>query len=278
MSAERLREAYLHLLRASVRNTPYRSPPRRPTQDAVARAAKHLETMEEELGAIVRRTGLDAEQVAWTHQLNSVDAHTLGTDAHLDLTRRCIETVLAERIPGDLLEAGAYRGGHCVWMRGVLTAHDVTDRTVWVADSFQGLPQPDPATDPDDAVAHALLKGIGSFDVDLLSVRATFARYGLTEGVRFLPGWFADTLPDAPIDQLALLRLDGDWFSSTREALEAMAPRVVPGGFVIIDDYGLPLGCRRAVDAYRETHGITDEIVWLDHQVVYWRSTGPPAG
>jgi O-methyltransferase len=102
-------------------------------------------------------------------------------------------------------------------------------------------------------------------------VRSNFARYGLLDDqVRFLEGWFADTLPSAPIERLAVLRLDGDMYASTMDALEPLYPKVSPGGFVIVDDYALP-GCRRAVDEYRARDGIDEPIVDIDGMGVFWR-------
>jgi O-methyltransferase len=92
----------------------------------------------------------------------------------------------------------------------------------------------------------------------------------LDDRVRFLPGWFKDTLPDAPIDRLALLRLDGDLYESTIQALEALYPRLSPGGFCIIDDYIIK-ACRQAVADYRAKHGVSAEIIHIDGAGVFWR-------
>ena len=88
--------------------------------------------------------------------------------------------------------------------------------------------------------------------------------------MRFLPGWFKDTLKDAPIENIAVLRLDGDLYESTIQALDALYPRLSPGGFCIIDDYNLE-GCRKAVADYRTKHGITADIVDIDGTGVLWR-------
>jgi O-methyltransferase len=91
--------------------------------------------------------------------------------------------------------------------------------------------------------------------------------------VRFLEGWFCDTLPDAPIDQLAVLRLDGDLYQSTMDALVSLEPKVSSGGFVVVDDYGGWQSCRAAVDDYRAERGITDPIQTVDWTGVYWRKS-----
>jgi macrocin-O-methyltransferase TylF-like protien len=101
-----------------------------------------------------------------------------------------------------------------------------------------------------------------------------FRRYGLLdEQVRFLKGWFRDTLPSAPIKTLALLRLDGDLYESTMDALSALYRKVVPGGFVIIDDYGDFEPCRRAIHEFRDKSGIDDPIERIDDSGVYWRKS-----
>jgi len=107
--------------------------------------------------------------------------------------------------------------------------------------------------------------------VDEKSVRENFDRYGLLDDqVRFLPGWFSETLPAAPIERLSVLRLDGDLYESTLDAMNPLYPKLSPGGYVIIDDYLVP-GCRAAVDEYRAEHGITDPIERIDRWSVYWR-------
>jgi O-methyltransferase len=109
-------------------------------------------------------------------------------------------------------------------------------------------------------------------------VRANFRKYGLLDDqVRFLKGWFADTLPGAPIERIAVLRLDGDMYGSTMDALTALYDKVSEGGFVIIDDYVLD-PCRQAVHDFRDARGIEDEIVRIDGYGVFWRRGGGPAG
>ena len=128
--------------------------------------------------------------------------------------RFCIESVLDDGIAGDLVETGVWRGGMTIFMRGVLKAHGIADRKVWAADSFEGLPVADlvrfPAETPTDFTEFKIL----SVGVD--QVRRNFERYGLMDDqVEFVVGWFRDTLPKAPIGDIAVLRLDGDMYEST---------------------------------------------------------------
>jgi hypothetical protein len=197
-------------------------------------------------------------------------AETMVGAARLDSLQWCVETALADGVPGDLLEAGVWRGGASILMRAVLAAHGDRTRTVWVADSFQGLPPPDPDRYPADAGGD--LSGFSQLAVSQPQVAAGFARYGLLDGqVRFLEGWFEDTLPTAPVEQLAVLRLDGDYYSSTICALEALEPKVAPGGFVVVDDHGAIEGCRKAVADYRADRGIASPIETIDWTGAYWR-------
>ena len=108
--------------------------------------------------------------------------------------------------------------------------------------------------------------------VSLEQVQANLARYHLLDDrIRFVQGWFGDTLPEAPIKQIALLRLDGDMYESTIDALVNLEPRVSPGGFVIVDDYGGIEACREAVGDYRAKAGITAEIHEVDWTGAWWQ-------
>lgn len=155
-------------------------------------------------------------------------------------------------------------------MRAFLRAYGDTDRTVWVADSFDGLPPPDADAYPADANdLHRTVSRWLAISQD--TVERNFRRYGLFDRqVRFLNGWFKDTLPKAPIESLAVLRLDGDMYESTIQALDALYPKLSHGGFVIVDDYFLK-PCAQAIHDFRRAHGITDEILDIDRMASYWR-------
>jgi hypothetical protein len=197
--------------------------------------------------------------------------------ARLDNIQDCIEKILADRIEGDFIEAGVWRGGGTIFMRGVLKAYEIENRCVWVADSFEGLPEPDADKYPKEAQAHAgkvMSDVYKHFEATLEEVQQNFASYGLLDDrVRFLKGWFSDTLPNAPIERLALMRLDGDYYDSTMQALTALYAKVSPGGFVIIDDYGEDLWtyCREAVDTFRRENGIVSPMIKVDSKCFFWR-------
>ncbi len=200
-------------------------------------------------------------------------ALTMIGSARLDNIRHCVETALRESIPGDLIETGVWRGGASIFMRGLLAAWGVRDRSVFVADSFAGLPPPDKGLYPADR--GSMLHEIRNLSVSVDQVRANFQRYGLLDDqVRFLVGWFKETLPSAPLGKLAVVRLDGDMYESTMDGLVNLYPKLSPGGFLIVDDYLLIPACRQAVDDYRTTHGIREEVCPVDWTAVYWRREG----
>ncbi len=195
--------------------------------------------------------------------------HTMIGMKRLENIQECVVRIILDGIPGDLIETGVWRGGAVIFMRAVLKIYGVKDRVVWVADSFCGLPMPDVNRYPADRGDICYQREFTSVSID--EVKKNFEAYDLLdEQVKFLQGWFKDTLPTAPIDSLALLRLDGDMYQSTMEALENLYPKLITGGFVIVDDYAA-VPCKQAVHDYREKFRITDEIIPVDNWCVYWR-------
>jgi hypothetical protein len=165
----------------------------------------------------------------------------------LENIQECVEAVVRDGVPGDLLEAGVWRGGACIFMKALLevTGQHFT-RKVWVADSFQGL--------------HRHAEGHGALAVPMEEVQRNFRKYGLLDDqVRFIPGWFHESLP-GPVGKLAVLRLDGDQYVAQRAVLDHLYPLLSPGGYVIIDDYPGIEETRQAVDEYRAQQGIMTPV------------------
>lgn len=203
-----------------------------------------------------KRCSFDADSMIGLHRLDNVEL--------------AIRTVVAEKIPGDILEAGVWRGGAAIFMRAALEVFGDPARRVFVADSFEGLPPPNTADFAEDKGYD--LSNVCDLAVSLERVQTNFARYGwLDDRVVFLKGWFKDTLPTAPVDSIAVLRADGDLYESTKDILNALYHKVSPGGFVIIDDYGAWPPCKKAVEDFRAQHHITDPIITIDWTGVYWR-------
>lgn len=237
---------YLDLLEASLTGTLYSDVSEAPWAKNVYDPAR-------------RTVGLD-----WPAQ-----AETMIGTARMRNLRTLTQRALDENIPGDLIETGVWRGGACIYMRGILAAAGDTKRRVFVADSFCGLPPPDEAAYPADAGdPHHTFSQLA---ISRAAVEANFRRYGLLdEQVIFLEGWFKDTLPTAPIDRLAVLRLDGDMYGSTMDALNALYEKVSPGGFVIVDDYVLK-ACAAAVGDFRRRQGISAPLHEIDGAAVWWQ-------
>lgn len=227
-----------------------------------------LKRLMEPLGLELLRRGNRADRAAGRDWPS--DAETMVGLSRLGNLQDCVTDVLRTAVPGDLIEAGVWRGGACIFMRAILKAYGNQDKTVWVADSFQGLPRPDGRLGQDEADPHWQYADVLAVPLD--QVKYNFERYGLLDRqVRFLPGWFSDTLPTAPIQRISVLRLDGDMYSSTMDALTALYPKLSSGGYAIVDDYGAVPACRQAVDDYRREHGIQDPLRQIDWTGVYWK-------
>lgn len=193
--------------------------------------------------------------------------YTMIGRARLDSLQVMVETVLRDNIPGDFLEAGVWRGGASIFMRALLNLWSDLERNIYVADSFQGLPPPEAAQD----------EGLDfhrdpTLSVGLDIVKENFSRFNLLDNrVKFLPGWFDETLITSTPKELAILRADGDLYKSTMDILDNLYHRVSTGGFVIIDDYGAIPACKQAVRDFRRAHGIKQSIQRIDWTGAYWR-------
>jgi O-methyltransferase len=198
-------------------------------------------------------------------------SHTMIGLQGLTAIERLAEDLFQQGVPGDFVDAGTWRGGAAILMRALQSAFDESHRRVWVADSFSGVP----ASTSEVDIAAGLDLQTSRYPwlaASLEMVRDNFRTYNLLDDqVRFLPGLFADTLPAAPIDQIALLRLDADLYSSTFEALSALYDRVADNGVVIVDDYGGFAPCRQAVDTFREQRRITAPLRRINWTEVWWR-------
>lgn len=200
-------------------------------------------------------------------------AHTMIGIPRLDNIQYCVEQVLEDSVPGDLIETGVWRGGASIFMRGILKAYGIAHRLVWVADSFQGLPESDSVRYPQDS--GLTLHNARDLAVSVEKVRKNFERYNLLDDqVRFLQGWFRDTLPDAPIEKLAVMRLDGDLYESTMDGLVNLYPKLSPRGFVIVDDYNEIESCNAAVEDFRRDNRITSVLTPIPGCGAFWRKEG----
>lgn len=214
--------------------------------------------------------GLGAGFLANIWSRLSPQALTMCGEQNIAIVLEALNTIEKEKIKGDFIETGVWRGGMPIIMRAFLQSVGDKERKVWVADSFKGLPED--LEDENDKAAHLLLEPLKHLAASREDVEKGFEFFGLKDSqVEFLEGWFKDTLKTIPQKSFALIRLDGDYYESTRDAIVELYPKLSSGGYIIIDDYNLPLGCKRAVDEYRKLHNISEPIIDINSQSVYWR-------
>lgn len=159
---------------------------------------------------------------------------------------------------GDFVETGVYNGGTAALLAKTLINFDTCDRKFWGFDSWDGFPAPA----QEDLVGELKQGKRGDLNAsieDAIKVMTAAGGYN-TNTVRLVKGFFADTCPKAPVKKIAFLRLDGDMFVSTWDAIDALYDRVLPGGYIYVDDYGSYNGCSTAINKYRAEHGITDTM------------------
>lgn len=198
-------------------------------------------------------------------------SHTMIGLRRLDNLDYCAAEVIRNGIEGDFLEAGVLQGGAAIFLRGLQVAYGESHRRTWVADSFAGLP---PAQlDQDIAIGIDFTEPKQPWLAwPLHAVRDNFRTYGLlSDEVRFIEGWFSETLPRAPVERLAILRLDADLYESSRDILVPLYDKVVSGGFIIVDDYHAFAACRQAVDEFRAERGDDAPMRRIDWSGVYWQ-------
>lgn len=195
-----------------------------------------------------------------------LDGLTMTGLGRLDDLQSCVEQVVGDSVQGDLLEAGVWRGGASILMRATLDALGEDGRTVWVADSFAGFP-----AESEQKRDDPYMSAFEFLSAPLEEVQENFARFGLERGVRFVPGFFDETLPGLGDERWALLRLDGDTYEATLLSLRSLYAGLSVGGFVIVDDYGALEECRRAVDEFRQENSIEEPLEWVDWTCVRWR-------
>lgn len=186
---------------------------------------------------------------------------TLTTTDRVIALCEAVRHVVRAGVPGALVECGVWRGGSSLAMVRTLLDLGVTDRDVFMFDTFERMPEPGPE-DVDlqgtsAATYHRILEEGGDYDratYDYLpygEVQAVLSGTGYPpEHLHFVRGLVEDTLPEHAPERAALVRLDTDYYRSTRHELEHLYPRLSTGGVLLIDDYGHWLGCRQAVDEY----------------------------
>jgi hypothetical protein len=206
--------------------------------------------------------------------LESVRPYTMTSPQRLMALCDAVSYVSRQKVPGDIVECGVWRGGSMMAAALILGRHEDWQRCLWLYDTFDGMSEP-AECDEDYAgnAARQLLAEQDKFDTasvwcwsPLEQVRKNLATTGYpAEQIRFVPGRVEDTIPSRLPDRISLLRLDTDWYASTRHELEHLYPRLSHGGVLIIDDYGHWQGCRRAVDEYFANRGIRILLNRIDY-------------
>lgn len=192
-------------------------------------------------------------------------ADTMCGIKRLESIEMIIRDIINKKVQGDFLMAGVWRGGAAVYMQAVQKQLN-ENRTIWLADSFEGLPKPISEHDKGDE-----LWKVGYLSVPTTIVRTNFHKYGLLDtNIGFLKGWFKDTLPNIQSEKLSFIYADGDLYESTMDILNNCYHLLEPGGYIVIDDYYSMPACKIAVDEFRETHGITELMTDIDYDAVYW--------
>lgn len=188
--------------------------------------------------------------------------------------RALIERIQQNAVAGDLFAACVSQGSVGIYMRGVLAAYGILDRTIFVAGSFAGPPAPDAGHQPADAGARHDSQTNPA--VALERLRVCFNSFGLLDKqVGLLPGMTSDAAAATPVERLALLLLGWGSNGSTVAALNALYAKVSPGGFIVIDDYVLD-SCRKTVTDFRAAIGSTEPIQDIDGAAVFWQKAAPP--
>ena len=232
---------------------------------------KALREAKDEGDTVILETGVTQGRPYADNSLRNYTefSYTLVGRRRLDNLQSCVEQILRDGVEGDFLEAGVWRGGCCIFMRALLAAHDCEDRSVWVCDSFQGLPESKLKEDKPFKMSADRLPFLAVTEAE---VRENFQRFNLLDAqVKFVPGWFSQSLKTAPVERLALLRIDADLYESTMDVLTLMYDKVSSGGWVVIDDYGILPPCKDAVDTFRREQGISEKIQQIDQHAVCWQ-------
>lgn len=194
-----------------------------------------------------------------------VQPYTMTSPERVFALCDAVRHVVRNQIPGDLVECGVWRGGSTMAMLKTLSANSCDSRLIWLYDTFEGMSEPG-QNDVDcyGQTADRLLEQSAEnrtaadsvwCEASLDDVRTNVSSCAYPQNhLNYIVGKVEQTIPASLPDKIALLRLDTDWFDSTWHELVHLYPRLVPGGILIIDDYGHWQGCREAVDQYLQQH------------------------
>ena len=215
---------------------------------------------------------LDAATVA---TIRRVRPYTLTSPAKIAGLCEAVRYVVRHGIPGDIVECGVWRGGSMMAAASTLLECGEPDRELYLFDTYEGMVEPGPndlrhdLTRPAEMMASVLGRPDGDVSMwcyaSLEDVRQAMGTTGYDRArVHFVQGRTEETVPDHAPDRISVLRLDTDWYESTRHELRHLVPRISPGGVLVLDDYGHWLGARKAVDEYLLETGLPILLNRLD--------------
>jgi hypothetical protein len=204
--------------------------------------------------------------------LKAVKPWTMTSYERLFALVVAVRYMVDNRIPGEIVECGVWRGGSMQAIARTLMNHGAADRPLHLFDTFEGMPPPTEADrrirggpTAEEMMGTQPKSGLVWAVAGLDDVKAGMEQTGYPpELVHYHPGRVQDTIPGGAPDQIALMRLDTDWYESTKHELEHLYHRVTPGGVVIIDDYDYWEGSRKAVDEFIANAGARLLLVPID--------------
>ena len=209
------------------------------------------------------RLGLSSLEPEFRALYEQCREYTMTSWERLYALYEAVQYVVENGVPGDIVECGVWRGGSMKLAAQVLLALGVTDRTLFLYDTFEGMTEPDPTVDVDSSGNKAVndwhevqRRGVKWSYAPIEEVREVIAGSGYPmDRVVFVKGPVEDTIPATLPDRISLLRLDTDWYSSTKHEIEHLYPRLSVHGVLILDDYGHYRGAQQAVDEYFDRTG-----------------------
>lgn len=231
-----------------------------------------------EIASIVNRKFSKKFQIVRTAEPVNLESRFLGRDwpmtaesmigmSRMNQLHDALDQIRLKNVEGDIVETGIWRGGAVIFISTYLTIYGMTDRIIYGCDSFEGLPTPEEKYPEDRGDTHSTIEILA---VSKEEVENNFKKYNLsTSNIKLVKGWFEDTLPKLPVEKIAILRLDGDMYSSTIVALNSLFPKVAKGGIVIVDDFSLH-GARKALYDYFELHSYSYEVIDIDGTGAYF--------
>ena len=210
------------------------------------------------MGLVVRRPSTRSWRVARL-ALQVTPRYTMVAPNRLAALYDIVQQANALELVGDIVECGTWHGGSAAIMAAACRDDDWLDRrSFWLFDSFQGLPAPG----EQDGMNERRRFFPGWCTGDMARVQQIMVAHGVSpDRLHIGAGWFEQTLPTAAVEQIAALHIDVDWYASVKTVLHAFYDKVVPGGFIVFDDYGQWPGCRTAVQEFLQRVGVMDQAI-----------------